>query len=153
MQILCSLHESPSTRHGAAPPDAAGRKQMMRPAPFHGSIIGFRNRHIVLSLHLPLAMPDLEDLKALGPEASALSQFCATKNSSIKQRGIISRSRRSQPEPMHPVASISNRFPRLSPLFPSTSQADNKCHPGSSRTSNSQISAREIVQDHCRLYL
>jgi len=62
-------------------------------------------------------------------------------------------SRRSQPEPMHPVASISNRFPRLSPLFPSTSQADNECHPGSSRTSNSQSSAKEIVQDHCRLYL
>jgi hypothetical protein len=49
----------------------------------------------------PLAMPDREYLKALGPKAAALSQFRATKNSSITQHGIISRTRRSQPEPMH----------------------------------------------------
>lgn len=38
-------------------------------------------------------MPDREYLKALGPKAAALSQFCATKNSSLTQHGIISRSR------------------------------------------------------------
>jgi len=81
------LHDSPSTRHGTAPPDAAGRKQMMRPAPFHGSIIGFRNRHIPPSLHLPFAMPARGDLKALGPRGFRSSQFCATKIPALLNSG------------------------------------------------------------------
>jgi len=70
-----------------SPPDAAGRKQMMRPAPFHGSIIGFRNRHIPPSLHLPFAMPARGDLKALGPRGFRSSQFCATKIPALLNSG------------------------------------------------------------------
>lgn len=92
---------------------APGTAQLLRPAPFHGSIIGFRNRHIPPSLHLPFAMPAREDLKALGPRGFRSSQFCAAKNSSIiEQRGIISRSRRSQPEPILQYQPVSQDYHR-----------------------------------------